>query len=79
MEVTDGNGQVDRFDAVVIATHPHQALAMLAEPTAAQREVLAAMTFSPNTAQLHTDTSVLPRHRAGPGLVELPAASWWRR
>ena len=62
VEVTDGNGRVDRFDAVVIATHPHQALAMLAEPTAAQREVLPAMTYSPNTAQLHTDTSVLPRH-----------------
>ena len=62
VEVTDGNGQVDTYDAVVIATHPHQALAMLAEPTAAQREVLGAMRYSPNTAQLHTDTSVLPRN-----------------
>ena len=33
VEVTDGNGRTDRFDAVVIATHPSQALAMLAEPT----------------------------------------------
>ena len=61
VEITDGNGQVDTFDAVVVATHPGQALAMLAEPTAVQREVLAAMAYSPNTAQLHTDTSVLPR------------------
>ena len=33
VEVTDGNGQVDTFDAVVVATHPGQALALLAEPT----------------------------------------------
>jgi predicted NAD/FAD-binding protein/DUF1365 family protein len=62
VEITDGNGRVDTYDAVVVATHPHQALSMLAEPTAAQRDVLAAMSYSPNTAQLHTDTSVLPRN-----------------
>ena len=61
VEVTDGNGAVHLYDAVVIATHPGQALAMLAEPTAAQREVLAAMPYSHNTALLHTDTSLLPR------------------
>jgi predicted NAD/FAD-binding protein len=63
VEVTDGNGQVHTFDAVVVATHPGQSLAMLAEPTPAQREVLGAMPYSQNLAQLHTDTSVLPRHR----------------
>jgi DUF1365 family protein len=60
VELTDGNGEVSTYDAVVIATHPDQALAMLAEPTPLQREVLSAMPYSPNTAQLHTDTSVLP-------------------
>ena len=60
VEVTDGNGSVQLFDAVVIATHPGQALDMLAEPTTAQREVLGAMPYSRNTALLHTDTSVLP-------------------
>jgi predicted NAD/FAD-binding protein/DUF1365 family protein len=63
VEVTDGNGQVHTFDAVVLATHPGQALAMLAEPTTPQREVLGAMPYSRNLAQLHTDTSLLPRHR----------------
>ena len=62
VEVTDGNGAgATTYDAVVVATHPGQALAMLAEPTPAQRELLAAMPYSPNTAQLHTDSSVLPR------------------
>ncbi|MFA6298968.1 MAG: DUF1365 family protein, partial [Nocardioides sp.] len=60
VEVTDGNGAVTTYDAVVIATHPGHALAMLAEPTTAQREVLSAMPYSPNVAVLHTDTSVLP-------------------
>ena len=53
------------FDAAVIATHPDQALLMLAEPTAAERMVLGAIPYSTNQAQLHTDESVLPRnHRA---------------
>ncbi|RNM15717.1 FAD-dependent oxidoreductase [Nocardioides pocheonensis] len=63
VEVTDGNGTVHRFDAVVLAAHPGQALAMLADPSGAQREVLGAMPYSQNVAQLHTDTSLLPRHR----------------
>ncbi len=57
--VADGAPQV--FDAVVVATHPHQALALLAEPTAAQSEVLGAITYTANPTVLHTDTSLLPR------------------
>ena len=72
VEVTDGNGEVTTYDAVVIATHPGQALAMLAEPTPAQREVLGAMPYSPNTALLHTDTSLLPADPQHLGLLELP-------
>ncbi|GAA2149796.1 hypothetical protein GCM10009844_29860 [Nocardioides koreensis] len=63
VEVTDGNGHVEAYDAVVVATHPGHALAMLAEPTPAQREVLGAMPYSPNTALLHTDTSLMPHAR----------------
>ena len=61
VEVTDGNGEVSTYDAVVVATHPHQALALLAEPTSAHREVLGAMPYAPNTALLHTDTSLMPQ------------------
>lgn len=60
VDVTDGNGTTTSYDAVVIATHPSQALSMLESPTALQREVLGAMPYSPNTALLHTDTSLLP-------------------
>jgi DUF1365 family protein len=61
VEVTDGNGATATYDAVVVATHPDQALALLEEPTAAQRRALAAMPYSENVALLHTDTSLLPR------------------
>ena len=60
VDVTDGNGWVRRFDAVVVATHPAQALALLDEPTPLHREVLEALPYSRNTALLHTDTSLLP-------------------
>jgi predicted NAD/FAD-binding protein len=58
--ITAGDGGPRRFDAAVIATHPDQALLMLAEPTAAERCVLGAIPYSTNHAQLHTDVSVLP-------------------
>jgi predicted NAD/FAD-binding protein len=61
VEITAGATRL--FDAVVIATHPDQALLMMAEPTAAERAVLGAIPYCTNLAQLHTDESVLPRHR----------------
>ena len=60
VEITDGNGTTSSYDAVVIATHPGHALAMLETPTALQRELLSAMPYSPNVALLHTDVSLLP-------------------
>lgn len=63
VEVTDGNGVVRTFDAVVVATHPDQALSALAEPTPLQAELLGAMPYSRNIALLHTDDAVMPRNR----------------
>jgi predicted NAD/FAD-binding protein len=53
----------ERFDAVVIAAHSDQALAMLADPTPAEVEVLGAIPYQRNEAVLHTDSRVLPRRR----------------
>jgi predicted NAD/FAD-binding protein/DUF1365 family protein len=69
VEVTDGNGTTSSYDAVVIATHPDQALALLEDPTAAQRTALTAIPYADNLALLHTDTSLLPR-------AEHARASW---
>jgi predicted NAD/FAD-binding protein len=62
VEVSDAISGPRHFDAVVIATHPDQALLMLAEPTLQERSVLGAIGYSTNHAQLHTDESVLPKH-----------------
>jgi predicted NAD/FAD-binding protein len=52
------------FDQVVIATHSDQALALLADPSEAEREILGAIPYQRNEAVLHTDASLLPRRRA---------------
>ncbi len=52
------------FDEVVIAAHSDQALAMLADPSEAEREILSAIPYQRNEAVLHTDASLLPRRRA---------------
>jgi predicted NAD/FAD-binding protein len=61
--VAVGTARPRLFDAAVIATHPDQALLMLAEPTPAERAVFGAISYAINQAQLHTDVSVLPRHQ----------------
>ena len=58
-----GSGGPQFFDAAVVAVHPDQALLLLNDPTPAERAVLGAIPYSTNRAQLHTDESVLPRHR----------------
>ena len=56
---TDTGSQL--FDKVVIATHSDQALQMLAEPTAQERDTLGAIRYQSNKAVLHGDTTVLPK------------------
>ena len=63
VSVRDDADDVRRFDAVVIATHADQALALLAHPTKAQRAALGAFGVSTNETVLHSDASLLPRSR----------------
>ena len=51
------------FDHVVLATHSDQALAVLADPSDAEREILGAIPYQANEAVLHTDRSVMPNRR----------------
>ena len=62
--VRDSTGAELDFDAVVIATHPDQALRLLAAPTPAERSVLGAFSYTPNEAVLHTDARLLPSRGA---------------
>ncbi|MEV7089920.1 FAD-dependent oxidoreductase [Streptomyces sp. NPDC093085] len=61
VEITAADGTVRRYDAVVLAVHPDQALRLLADPTEAERRVLGAIPYSRNETWLHTDARVLPR------------------
>lgn len=66
----DGHGVVvesaagsERFDQIVLACHSDQALALLADATPREREILGAMTYQANDTVLHTDARLLPRRR----------------
>ena len=72
----------ERFDKVIFACHSDQALALLAEPTRVEKEILGALPYADNDVVLHTDTRLLPKrplawaswnYRLG-GPVDQPAA-----
>lgn len=51
----------EEFDAAVIAAHPREALAMIADPTPDEIRLLGAMPYSVNHIKFHRDPAVLPR------------------
>jgi predicted NAD/FAD-binding protein len=53
----------EHFDQVVLACHSDQALALLEDPSQAEREVLGTIGYQQNQTVLHTDASQLPRDR----------------
>jgi predicted NAD/FAD-binding protein len=63
VELATGDGARRRFDQVVIATHADQALALLADPSPAEREVLGSLRTQENDVVLHTDARLLPLRR----------------
>ena len=63
--LTDGKGYHHHFDAVVLACHSDQALAMLEQPSSEEVSILGAIPYQDNSVVLHTDTRLLPRSRNG--------------
>ncbi|MGW3115075.1 NAD(P)/FAD-dependent oxidoreductase [Streptomyces sp. NPDC001091] len=61
VDITTRDGVTDSHDQVVIAVHPDQALRLLGDATADEKEVLGAFRYSRNTTLLHTDAALLPR------------------
>jgi predicted NAD/FAD-binding protein len=62
--ITPIGGEPERFDEVVIATHSDQALAILADASDREHELLGAIPYQRNEAVLHTDRRLLPRRPA---------------
>jgi len=63
VEITPRNQTTENFDAVFIASHSDQALAMLNDATQLEREILGSIPYQENTAILHTDHTILPKRR----------------
>ncbi|RUO55587.1 NAD(P)/FAD-dependent oxidoreductase [Pseudidiomarina homiensis] len=57
------NGDLEDFDEVILACHSDEALALLAQPTAAEKSVLGAIPYQDNEVVLHTDIRLLPREK----------------
>lgn len=53
----------EEFDAVILACHSDTALQLLADPSAAESEILGALPYVDNDVVLHTDASILPQRR----------------
>ena len=60
VEVRAHGREPERFDRAVVACHADEALALLADPSDAERRVLGAWRYLANRTVLHTDESFLP-------------------
>lgn len=64
VRVETARGESARYDEVVLACHGDQALALLANPTSAERAMLSAIRYRDNAVYLHRDASLMPRSRS---------------
>ena len=62
------------FDAVVIATHPAQALGIPGRRHPGRKRILGGMPYSVTSTVFHRDPAVLPAQPRRPGVLELPAS-----
>lgn len=60
---TDGS-EPERFDDVIVAAHSDQAMALLGDPSAAERNILSAIPYRPNRVVLHRDPRLMPKRHA---------------
>jgi predicted NAD/FAD-binding protein len=61
--IKDSHGHTETFDHVILGTHSDQALVMLSDASDAERAVLGAIRYAPNTAYLHRDSRLMPKRR----------------
>lgn len=76
VSILDSHGRREIYDAVIVASHSDQALALLSDADSRERAILGAIGYRPNTAYLHRDCRLMPKRRDA-------WASWnflrWRR
>jgi predicted NAD/FAD-binding protein len=62
--IFDATGHAERFDAVVLAAHAPDSLAILADASDDERAILGACRYAPNDVWLHRDVSLMPKRKA---------------
>ena len=62
LHFADGTSQ--EFDRVILATHADEALALLRDPSDAERELLGAWRYAANDTWVHSDAAFLPSREA---------------
>ncbi|HYN77740.1 MAG TPA: FAD-dependent oxidoreductase, partial [Lamprocystis sp. (in: g-proteobacteria)] len=63
VEVETQQGERLRFDHLVLGCHGDEALAMIADPTPLERELLGCFRYQLNRVYLHQDPALMPRRR----------------
>jgi predicted NAD/FAD-binding protein len=63
VELRVNNGEVQKFDQVVIACHSDQALSMIEDCNDLEKQLLEAIPYRNNEVVLHTDDSLLPEKK----------------
>ncbi|MEO6259118.1 MAG: FAD-dependent oxidoreductase [Thermoanaerobaculia bacterium] len=63
VRVRFADGDVQRFDEVVLACHADEALALLEDATDQEQRLLSPFRYARNLATVHTDDRVMPRTR----------------
>ena len=63
VEVSTHARGTETFDAIVLACHSDEALALLGDPSADESRLLGSVRYQRNHVVLHTDAALLPRRR----------------
>ena len=69
----DADGRQHRFDRAVCAAHADETLALLADATPLEKEILGRFRFQSNRAILHQDDSLMPKRKLLTLRLDLPA------
>lgn len=64
VEIRATGNEWEHFDNVIFACHSDQALAMLADPSDAEKQHLGAIKYQENKSVLHADPIVMPKRKA---------------
>ena len=63
VNIVDNLGVIKKFDHVVIGTHADEAFQLLSDSDTKEKKLLGSWRYTNNRAVLHTDTSLMPKHR----------------